>query len=194
MELNLPSYKDHINSSIKVSTDWLADASQFQVLENLLRDIENTFQNHGKIIAFGNGGSATEASHLVGEIVGKCKTDNGPWPAICLNDSTTLLTCISNDWNFEFIFERQLQALLQPNDIVIGFTTSGNSKNVLTALEYCNNSGNTTSLWTSKKCPESNLIGKHNIVAPTFETTFSQELHLQLIHVISLALESRISK
>ena len=162
------------------------------MFNDFLAALSRCLQDGGKLLTFGNGGSASEASHFVGEIVGKCKNENGAWPAICLNDSSALLTCITNDWNFDYVFKRQLEALIQPSDFVIGLTTSGNSKNVINALKYGKQRGATTALWTSAKCPPDNLVGKYNIIAPTLETTFAQELHLLLIHATSLYLEDKI--
>ena len=189
------SYKpQHILNSMNCTQDWLLDVRQTKTFEEFQKALKRCLEDGGKILTFGNGGSATEASHFVGEIVGKCKDDNGAWPAISLNDSPALLTCISNDWDFDYVFQRQLEALLAPIDFVIGFTTSGSSKNVINALNYSNQRGATTSLWTSKKCPPMNLVGQYNIIAPTLETTLTQELHLLLIHVASLYLEENIKK
>ena len=192
MEIKLSNLQRHVLNSIKSSHEWINNPVQAQVFDEMLEVVEKKLKVGGKVIAFGNGGSATEASHLVGELVGKCKTDNGAWPAICLNDSSALLTCIANDWNYNYIFQRQLEALAQPDDFVIGFTTSGKSKNVIQAINFCSEKNIATSLWTSASCPESNLISAYNIIAPTTETTLAQELHLQIIHALSLDLEKRL--
>ena len=184
----------HILDSISCTQDWLIDVGQTKTFVEFQEALKRCFEGGGKLLAFGNGGSASEASHFVGEVVGKCKDDNGAWPAISLNDSPALLTCISNDWDFDYVFQRQLEALLSPNDFVIGFSTSGRSLNVINALNYSNQRGAATSLWTSKKCPPNNLVGKYNIIAPTLETTLTQELHLLLIHAVSLYLEENIKK
>lgn len=185
---------DYLLGSIEVTKSWLKDPAQVNEMENVVHSLVKTFSNSGKLIAFGNGGSAAEASHLVGEVVGKCKKDNGAWPAISLNDSSTNLTCIANDWDFSMVFIRQLEALVQPYDFVIALSTSGKSKNVIKALEYCVETGIQTALFSSIACPKENQIATFNILAPTYETTFCQELHLQLIHLLSLELEKILKK
>ena len=87
-----------------------------------------------KVIAFGNGGSATQASHLVGELVGRFRKTRRPLPAIALGADTIVVTCIGNDFGYESLYERQIEALAQPGDIAIGFTTSGKSQNVRRGL------------------------------------------------------------
>lgn len=93
------------------------------------------FRTGHKAIACGNGGSACEAQHLVGELMGRYKLNRPPLPAIAFTADSALLTCIGNDYSFEEIFARQLQGLGKPGDVLLAFTTSGNSPNVLRALE-----------------------------------------------------------
>ena len=89
----------------------------------------------GKLLLCGNGGSASDAAHLAGEFVGRFLKDRQPYPAICLNESGTTLTCIGNDFHFDQIFARQVQAFGKKGDVLLVFTSSGNSRNVLLALE-----------------------------------------------------------
>lgn len=177
-----------------VTSSWLSDPSQTDVFQGLAEELKLSLIGKNKVITFGNGGSAAEASHFAGEIVGKCVQDNGAWPALCLNESNALLTCISNDWSFDYVFTRQLEAFANPADLVIAFSTSGQSTNVLNAIKYCKEKGIKTSLWTSAKCPDVNLISDFNIIAPTNGVIYAQELHLALIHILSIFLESSISR
>lgn len=93
------------------------------------------FRDGHKIVAFGNGGSACEAQHLAGELMGRYKSNRKPLPAVALSADTAVLTCIGNDFSFDEIFARQFEGLAQQGDILIAFSTSGNSRNVLLALE-----------------------------------------------------------
>jgi D-sedoheptulose 7-phosphate isomerase len=93
------------------------------------------FRDGHKIITFGNGGSACEAQHLAGELMGRYKSNRRPLPAVALSADTAVITCIGNDFGFDDIFARQFEGLAGPGDILIAFSTSGNSNNVLLALE-----------------------------------------------------------
>ena len=108
-----------LESSVSMAAGWCVDA----------------FRGGHKVIACGNGGSASEAQHLVGELMGRYKFDRPPLPAIAMTADSVLLTCIGNDYSFEDIFARQLKGLGQPGDVLLAFTSSGNSPNVLRALE-----------------------------------------------------------
>ncbi len=91
----------------------------------------------GKVVIFGNGGSAADAQHMAAEMVGRMLVERRPLPAVALTTDTSNITAIGNDYGYEFVFLRQVQALVRPEDFVIAISTSGNSKNVLVAVEYC---------------------------------------------------------
>ena len=178
--------------SIQTTSLWLESPNFFEFVE--FGDVVLTcLRSKGKLIFFGNGGSATEASHIVGEFVGKCVSDNGAFPALCLNDSPGLITAIANDWNFDAIFTRQLQAHANSNDVVIGLSTSGSSRNVLNGLIEAKKLGCVTSLWTSSKFEnrfEDEVYPDYIFIAPTEDTPRAQELHLQMGHALAEYIES----
>src|SRR5436190_13306010 len=103
-------------------------------VEEVARILVGALRSGGKVLAFGNGGSATQASHLVGELVGRFSQDRKPLPAIALASDPGAVTCIANDFGFAILFERQVQALAERGDIAVGFTTSGRSENVVRGL------------------------------------------------------------
>ena len=96
------------------------------------------------LILFGNGGSASDSQHIAAELVGRYKADRQGLPAIALSTDTSVLTSISNDFGYEFVFERQIQALANKNDVIIGISTSGKSKNIINAMSYAKNIGCST--------------------------------------------------
>ncbi len=98
--------------------------------EEVARVVINALREGHKVIAFGNGGSAAQASHLVGELLGRFSATRQPFPAVALSSDTGTVTCIANDFGYDALFERQAQALAQPGDVAFGFTTSGRSENV----------------------------------------------------------------
>ena len=164
--------------------DWVNTGQEVQTFMSLIDSVIRTFQNGGKLIFFGNGGSAAEASHLAAEFVGKCEKDVGPMAAISLTDSNTALSAIANDWSFDEVFSRQVSALAQKNDLLIGLSTSGNSKNVLAGLATGKAMGIVTSLWTSSNYQAISPSIDFIIKAPSSRTPRAQELHLFLGHVL----------
>ncbi len=135
-----------------------------------------------KVIAFGNGGSAAQASHLVGELLGRFAMTRQPFPAIALASDAGTVTCISNDFGYEVLFERQAQALAQPGDVAFGLTTSGRSENVRRGLTMANERGAVTVALTGA----AGLVGgtaDYVLAVPSDSTAHIQEVHLMLLHV-----------
>ena len=112
--------------------------------------IIDAIKNGGKLLTCGNGGSAADALHLSEELVGRYHTERRGLPAICLNADVTAITCIGNDYGYDQIFSRQVEALGKPNDVFVGFTTSGNSQNVLSAFVKAREYGIITVLLSGK--------------------------------------------
>ncbi len=137
-----------------------------------------------KLIAFGNGGSAVQASHLVAELVGRfSKAPRKPLPAIALSSDLAVVTCIGNDFGFGSLFERQMEALAEKGDIVFGFTTSGRSENILRGLAMAARKGAVTVAITGAD----GLVGDtadHVLSVPSRITPFIQEVHLMFLHIL----------
>ena len=185
---------DICSSRILESTDvfyrWNEIVEERKKFEDLTKAIEDVLCSGKKILIMGNGGSAAEATHIAAEFLGKCVIDVGPRPVISLCDSTSAILAISNDFGFDYVFQRQVIALASEGDLVIGLTTSGLSKNVLLALDAARDNDCITSLWTSEKCPKEILEKYHfTLVAPTESTPRAQELHLLWGHIIAESLE-----
>jgi D-sedoheptulose 7-phosphate isomerase len=145
----------------------------------------------GKILAFGNGGSATQASHLVEELIGRFKETRRPLPAISLVGDAGILTCIANDFGYEELFARQVEALVTRGDVVVGITTSGRSENVLRALKAAKDRGAVT----IALCGKDGLAREradHVVSVPSANGAFVQEVHLMLIHVWCAAIDADI--
>jgi D-sedoheptulose 7-phosphate isomerase len=154
-------------------------------LDRLAADLVRCISAGNKLIVFGNGGSAAEASHFAAELVSKCSRDHQPWPALCLNDSNPILTAIANDYGYDNVFQRQIQAHLRLGDVVVGLSTSGKSPNVLRALSYSAANGHPTYLLSGpSKSPEisDRVISIHALLQ---DTPRIQELHLVWIHLLS---------
>ena len=135
-----------------------------------------------KVIAFGNGGSAAQASHLVGELLGRFSATRQPFPAIALASDAGTVTCIANDFGYDVLFERQVRALAQPGDVAFGFTTSGRSENVRRGLEEARKRGAVTVAVVGG----AGLVdgtADHVLAVPSDQTAHIQEVHLMLLHV-----------
>jgi D-sedoheptulose 7-phosphate isomerase len=172
--------------------DEFKNSTDFEKLKKLGQVLVSSILSNQKIILFGNGGSAAEASHFATELVSRCTTDHNPWPAFCLSDSATSITAIGNDYGFEHIFERQLEAIAQSNDVVIAFSTSGSSENILRALRLASNKNCISYLLTGAKYKHDPLSGWNYISVPSLRTTRVQEIHLFIIHLLSEFCESKL--
>lgn len=134
-----------------------------------------------KILCFGNGGSATQASHLAGELIGRYKETRRPYAALALGGDVGSVTCIANDFGYGALFERQIEGLALPGDVAVGLTTSGRSENVLRGIQRARERGAVTIALTGSR----GLVGAeadHVLAVPSDVTAHVQEVHLMLIH------------
>jgi D-sedoheptulose 7-phosphate isomerase len=160
------------------------------VRENADRIIEvvqlivRTFREGGKVILFGNGGSATDASHLAAEFVNRFLIDRPPLPAIALTTDPAVMTSIGNDFGFDQLFSKQLAALGRKGDVAIGISTSGNSANVIRAIEMAKEKGLRTVVLTGGTGGKLAALAEHTFIVPTNFTPHIQETHITLGHVI----------
>jgi len=163
--------------------------------ENLERIVEKFFStlSSGNRVAFiGNGGSASEATHLAAEFTGKCVIDHKPLPVMCLSESQSSITAIGNDYGFDYIFSRQVQAHLRKGDLLIALSTSGRSKNILEALRMAVKMNVETMLWMGDF--EVDLPEVEVFKVPSNSTPRIQEVHLAWGHIVSEVLESNIDE
>ncbi|MBL0927801.1 MAG: SIS domain-containing protein [Phycisphaerales bacterium] len=152
--------------------------------------VRRTLAAGGRVFTCGNGGSAAQAMHLAEELIGRYRADRPPLAALCLNADPTALTCIANDFGYEQVFARQVEALARPGDVLVALTTSGNSPNVLAALRAA----------AARGVERIGLLGKDGgaaralcglpLVVPHAATEVVQEAHTVLIHLILEAVES----
>jgi D-sedoheptulose 7-phosphate isomerase len=170
-------FSEHIKTAnlLYNLTDAIANASQLCI---------DCLKNGGKILLFGNGGSAADAQHIAAELVGRFKVDRKGLPAIALTTDTSALTSIGNDFGYEHIFSRQVDALANKKDVVIGISTSGKSSNVNSALKVASKLNCTTIGFSGRGGGEMNNICDLNLVIPSMETPRIQESHIIIGHVI----------
>lgn len=144
------------------------------------------------VLVFGNGGSAADAQHLAAELVGRYEKERKAWPAIALTTDTSAMTAIGNDYGFDRVFARQIEALGKAGDVAIGITTSGKSPNVLRALEAGNDRGLITVALTGRG-GDAGRIAAHHIAVQEDRTARVQEVHATLLHVICELVEEELS-
>ncbi len=157
-----------------------------------LRLLEHAVRASGKVLLFGNGGSAADAQHIAAELVIRYKADRAPIAAIALSTDTSALTACGNDLGFDAIFERQVEALGQPHDIALGISTSGNSPNVLRGLRQARAMGLQTLGLTGGTGGQMPALCDALIVVPSAVTARIQEMHITIGHMLCKALEQRL--
>ena len=167
--------------------------SALEVAANICID---SLKQGGKILIFGNGGSAADAQHIAAELVGRYKLERKGLSAIALSTDTSSLTAIANDYGYEHVFDRQIEALANPEDVAIGISTSGNSSNVINALQLAKNIGCKSIGLSGKSGGNMNKLCDVNLVIPAKDTARIQEMHILVGHIIChlIELEFRNSK
>lgn len=179
----LKAFQESINTKeqfIKENVDTIVEVSKL---------IANSFNDGRKVILFGNGGSATDASHMAAEFVGRFKRERPGLPAIALNTDMAILTSLANDYDFSEVFARQLKALAQEGDIVIAISTSGNSPNVLKAVDAAKRKKLKTIAFTGAKGEKLASKVNYAFVVPSEKTPRIQETHITLGHVLCQMVE-----
>lgn len=153
-------------------------------------EMRATMKRGGKILLMGNGGSAADSQHIAAEIVGRYKKERRGLPAIALTTDTSIITSVGNDYGYDYIFARQIEALCRPEDLVVGITTSGNSKNVVNAIIEANSIGATTVGLTGGSGGRLSELCKFNLVMPSSDTPRIQEAHIFIGHSLCGMLEA----
>ena len=164
-------------------------AANAGAVEKVAGVIAEALQAGRTVFAFGNGGSAADAQHFVAELVGRYQKDRRGLRAIALTTDTSVLTAVGNDYGFEQVFARQVEALVNRGDIAIGISTSGASPNVLRALETANKHG-AVSIALTGRGGEAAKIARHHIAVDEGDTARIQEVHATVLHVICELVES----
>lgn len=162
-----------------------------KVIGSMENDIEiasqiivQALKNGNKVLLCGNGGSAADAQHIAAELTGRYKTERRGLPGIALTTDTSALTAIGNDYGYDRVFDRQVESLANKGDVIIGISTSGNSKNVLSALKLGQELGCKTVGLTGRDGGAMNKVCDINLVVPSNNTPRIQEMHILFGHTI----------
>ena len=171
-----------------ISNDYFID----QIIALSSRVIES-LKIGGKVIFAGNGGSFADAQHLAAEFTGRFVIDREPFNSVCLATNSSYITAVGNDYNFDDIFERELKAIAKPNDIFIALSTSGNSKNIIKAVNYAKSVNIYTFAFLGRDGGQINKLTP-GIIIPSNSTARIQELHITLGHILCLLIDEQLSK
>ena len=183
---------EYLRESIRVKQAVIEN--QMDQIEELAAMIIEAYKKGNKLLVFGNGGSAADAQHLAAEFVGRYKMERPGLPAIALTTDSSIITSVGNDYGYDFIFARQVEAHCKPGDIVLGITTSGNSPNVMKAFEVAKKIGAKTAVWTGRDGGQAAKMADVAIIVPSNNTPRIQEAHVALIHIICELFEEHMHK
>ena len=181
-----------IRASIAVKELLIRNAEMVSVIAKVSELLVDTVDKGNKVLLFGNGGSAADAQHIAAEFVGRFAFDRPALPALALSVNTSCVTAIGNDYGFDLVFARQIEALARPGDMAIGISTSGNSSNVLHGLSTARKMGLCTVALTGCAGGKLKNAAEYCICAPSKETPRIQECHILIGHIISELVEETI--
>ncbi len=184
--------KKRIQDSIDVKAELLNNDKLINLVDDLANKIADAIQNGNKLVLCGNGGSASDALHFAGEIVGCFQKERSAWPAVVLNSDVATMTSIANDFGYDDVFARQAEGHIRAGDIFIGISTSGNSENVLRAAKVAKEKGAITAALLGKDGGKIKELSDYPLIIPCNVTARVQEGHILLIHIICEIIEEKI--
>lgn len=181
-----------ISNSINVKRDILINSDLLQKIEQIVSVIITCFKNDGKVLFCGNGGSASDAQHLAAELSGRFYIDRAPLFAEALHVNTSYMTSVSNDYGYENVYSRLVDAFGRKGDILIGLTTSGNSKNIIRAFENANKIGMITIAMIGQYGGDIDDFCDYVLDVPSKDTPRIQESHIMIGHIICELVEKKM--
>ncbi len=186
------SFIENIKKNKDVQSKILDSEEYKKIFDDLVTVSINTLSSGGSIFIAGNGGSASQADHFAGELVGRFFIEGESLKVFSLSANSTIITCIANDFSYDEIFSQQLSGQLNKNDLFIGLSTSGNSKNIINAIELCNQKGNSTILITGDSDISISLDNNLIFKVPSKNTPTIQEVHIILLHSLAEEIEKAL--
>jgi len=183
--------KDSIAASIKVKQQVLENEELLNTVNDCVNIIVTAFKNGNKVLFCGNGGSAADAQHLAAEFSGRFYLDRDALPAEALHCNSSYMTAISNDYSYDVIYSRLVKGIGNEGDVLVGLSTSGNSKNIVAAFEVAKEKGMTTIGFTGESGGVLRSVSDHLINVPSIDTPRIQESHIMLGHIICQMVEAQ---
>jgi len=186
--------KDIIKSSIDVKNIILNDNRLIEAIDEVIMILYTCFQNGGKVLLCGNGGSAADAQHIAAELSGRFYLDRDPLFAEALHVNTSYLTAVANDYSFDDVYSRLVKGMGRKNDILIGISCSGNSTNIINAFEKAKEIGMITIAFTGYNGGTLKKVSDYIINIPSTDTPRIQESHIMIGHIICEIVENKMFK
>ena len=168
--------------------------SQVAAIRSIAELMINAYRNGGKVVLFGNGGSAADAQHIAAELVGKFLLKRQAFPAIALNTNTSILTAVGNDYGYDLVFSRQVEAMVASGDVVVGISTSGDSPNVIDAIKLAKKKGARTVGLTGGSGGKLAETAELTLTVPSNSTPRIQEAHITIGHIICELVEKELAE
>lgn len=184
--------KRALEDSIALKKQVLDDIQIMETSDTLAKEMVSVFKSGGKVLFCGNGGSAADAQHLAAELSGRFYYDRPPLAAEALHVNTSFLTAVANDYSFDEVYARMVRAYGNKGDMLIGISTSGNSNNVVKALEVAKELGLTTAIFAGRTGGKAKAFADHCILVPSDDTPRIQELHMIIGHSLCEIVEQTI--
>jgi D-sedoheptulose 7-phosphate isomerase len=185
--------KEKIQASINVKTLILSNTTLLETISKVAAEIVNTYkQNDGKVLFCGNGGSAADAQHIAAELSGRFYTDREPLFAEALHVNSSYMTAVANDYSYDEVYSRMVKAAGRKGDVLIGISTSGNSANVVKAIEEANKRGMITVGMTGENGGKMKDLCKYIINVPSNDTPRIQESHILIGHILCEIVENKM--
>ncbi|MBA7636686.1 Phosphoheptose isomerase [subsurface metagenome] len=183
--------KAHLSEHLQM-VELLFGDEYIEKLTKIARMVSNSLNKGGKVVLFGNGGSAADAQHIAAELVGRFQSERAALSALALTTNTSIITAIANDYSFDQVFARQVESIVDERDIVIGISTSGNSLNVVKGIQAGSQKGAATIAFTGNNSSQLSAITDICLMIPSTETPHIQEAHIMLGHIICHLIEKGI--
>jgi len=181
--------RQRIEESIAVKQALLQEPGLVQLVVEIGHRLAQALSDGHRFFLFGNGGSAADAQHIAAELVGRYKLERPGLPAFALTVNTSSLTAIANDCSYEVIFSRQLEAMALPADVALGISTSGNSRDVLSAVEAAKRKGMVSIGLTGRRGGQLKALADYCICVPSDDTPRVQEAHIMIGHLLAEMVE-----
>ena len=185
---------DIINDSIRNFSNISKNKAQVLLIEQIANTLIDAYNNDCKLLLCGNGGSASDAQHIAAELSGRFEMDREPLNAEALHVNSSYLTAVANDYGYEEVYARMVKATGKNGDVLLALSTSGNSSNVLKAIEQANHIGMITIGFSGNDGGKMNEICKYNLIIPSSNTARIQEAHILVGHIICKLIEQKIFK
>ena len=190
----IDNIRNELTQAIEVLTNFVSDNKNLEAIQQAAVLVADSFKQGGKVLSCGNGGSHCDAMHFAEELTGRFRDNRPSYPAIAISD-VSHISCVGNDYGFDYIFSRYVEGVGNKGDVLLGISTSGNSTNVIKAIEAAKQKGMKIITLTGKDGGKMNGLADVDIRVPHFGYADRvQEIHIKVIHILILLIEKEMAK